>query len=128
MKTFITAAALATLMATAATADNLDRSVYVTNDGAGTIKSVFIANFDDETWNDDLLGGQVVRDGYEIQVAPQHVWGDCRFDVRVEFTDDAYVELYDVNLCQTDSIVATWDGAYLELAGGGTSGFYDASY
>lgn len=127
MKTLITAVAAA-LIATAASAENLDRSVTVTNDGAGTVKAIYIANFEDDTWNDDLLGGDVLPDGYEIRVEPQHIWGDCRFDVRVEFTDDAFVELYDVNLCQTDSIVATWDGAYLEFAGGGTSGFYDVSF
>lgn len=128
MKTLAATCLAFALTATAALADNLDRSVYIVNDGWTPIYSVHIANVDDPNWQRDLLGGYMLSAGYNTLVEPQMPQGYCKFDVRVEYEGEEVIQMNGVNLCQADAIITTEDGGYVQYMDGGTSNYIDANY
>lgn len=88
------------LIAETALAEKSDFRVY--NDSNSTITELYVSESSRDSWDNDILGADVLTTGSSIQV----VFGDasanvCIYDILAVFADGQTVEDYQVNVCSS---------------------------
>jgi len=97
----IAAVSLATLgFSGTAMADNLDRWVKIVNETGYTIVAFYGSHTDANSWQEDILGSDVLPSGYSVKVNFDDGTGYCIFDLRAEFDDGDVLEKFGVNVCE----------------------------
>lgn len=86
------------LTAESALADKADFRVH--NDSASAITELYVSESSRDSWDNDILGSDVLGTGSSIQV----VFGNtspnvCMYDILAVFADGDSVEDYQVNVC-----------------------------
>jgi len=84
----------------AAAADDLDRRVRIVNETGYTIVRFFASHTDAQSWQEDILGSDVLPSGSTVVINFDDGTGYCVFDLRAEFDDGDVLEKYDVNICE----------------------------
>ena len=80
-------------------ADGLDRTVTVVNRSGQSVFRFYASNVATSTWEDDILGRQVLVDGQTTRIDFNDGTGYCDYDFRIEFRDGTTVEDYGVDVC-----------------------------
>ncbi|MCU0729893.1 MAG: hypothetical protein MUF41_07340, partial [Sphingopyxis sp.] len=84
--------------------DGRDRRVVVVNDTRTTLRNLYGSNVNRTTWEEDVLGSDVLAPGARVNVN----WDDgscmCDFDLKAVFSDDTETVRRGFNVC-TES---TW--------------------
>lgn len=84
--------------------DGRDRRVVVVNDTSTTLRNLYGSNVNRTTWEEDVLGSDVLAPGARVNVN----WDDgscmCDFDLKAVFSDDTETVRRGFNVC-TES---TW--------------------
>lgn len=83
-----------------ALADNLDRRVKIVNRTGFTIVEFYGSHTDAKTWQEDILGRDVLPSGSSVMVNFDDGTGYCIFDFRAIFDDGDELEKYGVNICE----------------------------
>lgn len=88
------------LMAEKALAEKADFRVY--NDSNSTITELYVSESSRDSWDNDILGADVLTTGSSIQV----IFGNtstniCIYDILAVFADGQTVEDYQVNVCSS---------------------------
>lgn len=92
------AAALA--FTSAAPALSLDRRVTIVNNTGFTIVRFFGSNTGSGSWEEDILGEDVLPSGSSVVINFDDESGYCMFDFRAEFEDGDVLERGGVNVCE----------------------------
>lgn len=92
------AAALA--FTSAAPALSLDRRVTIINNTGFTIVRFFGSNTGSGSWEEDILGEDVLPSGSSVVINFDDSTGYCMFDFRAEFEDGDVLERGGVNVCE----------------------------
>ncbi|MEO8530037.1 MAG: hypothetical protein ABI459_02340 [Deltaproteobacteria bacterium] len=103
LRTALLAFAATALLTTSLTADTYDRVVTVVNETSVDIREFYASNKDQSSWQEDILGQDVLSAGYQVDVNIDDGTGYCIYDVRAVFTDGTEV-VDKVNVCET----GTW--------------------
>ena len=91
-----TAVALATALPAAA----LDRRVTIINNTGFTIVEFYGSNTGSNSWEEDILGQDVLPSGNSVVINFDDASGYCKFDFRAVFEDGDVLEKGGVNICE----------------------------
>lgn len=102
-KTFIAAAGVVAMAATAGTAYANDAARFELRNASGqNIDTIQVSPTSSNNWGRDLLGDRVLRSGYSVLVTPGG--GGCMYDVQVIYHNDQREWFRNVDLCHTTRI------------------------
>lgn len=87
-------------LATALPALALDRRVTIVNNTGFTIVRFFGSNTGSKSWEEDILGEDVLPSGSSVVINFDDSTGYCMFDFRAEFEDGDVLERAGVNICE----------------------------
>lgn len=88
--------ALATTLPAAA----LDRRVEIINNTGFTIVEFYGSNTGSDSWEEDILGTDVLPSGSSVVIDFDDRSGYCKFDFRAVFEDGDVLEKGGVNICE----------------------------
>ena len=94
----VSAALLATVYAQGASA--LNRKVRIVNDTSFTIVEFSGSNKGTNSWQEDILGSDVLGPGSSVNIDFDDGTGYCIFDFKAVFNDDDVVIKKNVNICE----------------------------
>ena len=90
-------------LATALPAAALDRRVRIINNTGFTIVEFYGSNTGSDTWEEDILGSDVLPSGSSVVINFDDATGYCMFDFRAVFDDGDVLERGGVNVCETET-------------------------
>lgn len=77
-----------------------NRVVEIVNETGYTIVEFYASNVDRSTWEEDILGMDVLSSGYSVAIDIDDGSGQCLFDFRAVFEDGEEVIDEAVNVCE----------------------------
>ncbi|MBC9206846.1 hypothetical protein IBL26_08360 [Roseomonas aerophila] len=95
--TFLAAAAL---MPFAPAAGAADRRVEVVNASGRTMMEFYASNTNRSSWEEDILGNDVLPSGRSVVINIDDGSGACRFDVLAVLDGGRRVEQRNINVCE----------------------------
>ncbi|MBV9418371.1 MAG: hypothetical protein JO348_01235 [Alphaproteobacteria bacterium] len=105
MKSHLFAATLVAVMfggATAALANSQDFTLH--NETGYTIREVYISDINDNNWNDDLMGSDVLETGSEQEIDFTGDESTCHWDLKAVFNNGYSPVWKNINLCSVSSM------------------------
>lgn len=90
----------AVLFSVAAPAAALDRRVTIVNETGFTIVRFFGSNTGADTWEEDILGDDVLPTGEAVTINFDDATGYCKFDFKAIFEDGDELVKEGVNICE----------------------------
>lgn len=101
-RTFFRTAVLGlALVASATTAYALDRRVRIHNDTGYVMREFYASNVDTKSWEEDILGRDVLPSGSSVMVTVDDGTGYCKYDFLAVFEDGDQVQSDgSVNVCE----------------------------
>lgn len=105
MKQFVLGAgagflALAVVLTSALPSLALDRRVEIVNQTGYTIQEFYASSVGQKSWQEDILGRDVLPSGSSVVINIDDGTGYCKYDFRAVFEDGDIVEQADVNVCE----------------------------
>jgi hypothetical protein len=103
-KPFAAAALLAVclLTSTAASAGE-DRHVRIINETEHTIVRFYASNTAADSWQEDILGEDVLKAGSDVNINIDDGTGHCKYDFKAVFDNGQSLIKHDVNVCEITS-------------------------
>jgi hypothetical protein len=98
---YSTAAAL--VLSLCMPAQALDRHVKIINDTSYDIVEFYGSQVDAKTWEEDILGSDILRSGSNVDVNFDDGTGYCLFDFRAIFEDGDELVRKNINVCEIGS-------------------------
>ena len=99
MKTFLTAASAAALLAFQAPAYAEDLEFLLVNDSSADLVEFNVSPASSNNWEGNLMEGGYLAPGYEIDVLIADGATTCVYDIRGSFADGSEAEDYGLDLC-----------------------------
>lgn len=87
-------------LSSAVPALSLDRRVTIINNTGFTIVRFYGSNTGSGSWEEDILGDDVLPSGSSVVINFDDSTGYCMFDFRAEFEDGDVLERSKVNVCE----------------------------
>ncbi len=104
LKTVMLVAAVATFsVVSAGPSEALDRRVKVINDSSRTMTKFQASNKSSKSWEEDILGDDILKPGQSVVVNINDGTGFCVFDLRATFKGGATVVRRNINICKISS-------------------------
>jgi len=98
---FTTLVAAFLVYATSFTAASaLDRHVRIINHTGFTIVRFYGSNKGSKSWEEDILGSDVLKDGHSVRVNFRDGSGYCKFDFKAVFDDGDVLIKKNINICK----------------------------
>jgi hypothetical protein len=99
---FVRASALAAIAVASLTtaASALDRRVQINNLTSFDIYEFYASNVDAKTWEEDILGKDILPAGKSVVINIDDGSGYCLFDFKAVFSDGEEVVSADNNVCE----------------------------
>lgn len=88
------------LVSSVTTASALDRRVKIVNNTGYTMTHFYGSHRDAATWEEDILGNDVLLSGRSVVVNFDDGTGYCIFDFKAVFSDGDEVEVWGRNICE----------------------------
>ena len=92
------AAALLALAATTAQAQ--DRHVRIINETRYVMVHFYASNVSVNSWQEDILGDDVVQPGHDVNINIDDGTGHCEYDFKAVFNNGAVLVRHHVNVCK----------------------------
>lgn len=90
-----------------APASAADRRVEIINKTGGNIEEFYASNSGTDSWEEDILGADVLEPGQSIIIDIDDGTGACKFDFRAVFDDGSDLVKSRINVCETASYTYT---------------------
>lgn len=81
----------------------LDRHVTIVNNTGFTMVKFYGSNKGSKTWEEDILGEDVLASGSQVSVNFNDNSGYCKFDFKAVFEDGDELVREDVNICEVST-------------------------
>jgi hypothetical protein len=94
------AAAVAVVVSSSLPAAALDRRVTIVNDTNYTIVRFYGSNKGADSWEEDILGSDVLPPNSSVKINFDDGTGYCKFDFRAEFDDGDVLIKRNINICE----------------------------
>ena len=80
------------------------------NQSSGDINELYVSTLDSNSWEEDILGQDVLAAGEQATITLSNTDGRCEFDVRLVYDDGSITDERKINLCDLeDSTYAVTD-------------------
>jgi hypothetical protein len=100
---FLATAALGlALVAPVAAAQTASVSFELTNRTGHTLTHIYISLPSSDSWEEDILGDQVVRNGETVEISVDDGLEACEYDILYDFSDGESLVEESVDLCAID--------------------------
>ena len=103
MLKFIAGAAAGLLLA-AAPAYAANRDFTLKNETGYTIASVYVSAANAKSWEEDVMGRDVLDDGEEVDITFPQRGSTCRYDLKVIYDDKEEAVWGNLNLCEISEV------------------------
>ncbi|HEX7761718.1 MAG TPA: hypothetical protein VF459_19585 [Caulobacteraceae bacterium] len=103
MGLLLAAAATAALMAGSAASAAEDRHVRIINETDHTMVHFYASNTAVNSWQEDILGDDVVKPGGDVNINIDDGTGHCKFDFKAVFDNGESLIKHNVNVCEISS-------------------------
>lgn len=90
-------------VATTTTGVGYDRHVIVVNQTGETVWRLYGSRASTNSWEEDILGANVLSNGQSVRVNFDDGTGACVFDFRFELRSGRVIEDYGINVCRVSS-------------------------
>ncbi|WP_122464711.1 MULTISPECIES: hypothetical protein [Brevundimonas] len=115
IKTLARGAVLAMALALSATPvvvqaqsnDGMDRRVRIINDTGRTIMYFYASRQGVDSWEEDILGSDILEDGDSVTANIDDGSRACRYDFKAVFEDGQSLERYNINVCEITTYTYT---------------------
>lgn len=94
--------AIAFLAGTSALAGE-DRHVRIINETDHTMVHFYASNTAINSWQEDILGDDVVKPGDDVNINVDDGTGHCKFDFKAVFDDGEALIKHNINVCEISS-------------------------
>ncbi len=101
MKAFRTALLGLAAFAFVASASAEDRHVKIINETSATIVHFYGSNAGSDSWEEDILGQDVLKPGQSVNINFDDGSGYCLFDFKAEFSDGDTLIRRGIDVCKT---------------------------
>ena len=103
IRSFVATACLAaSLLATSVSAQTESVSFELTNNTGFTLTHIYLSLPSSNSWEEDILGDEVVENGETVVVSVDDGLEACEYDIRYDFSDgDSLIEKA-VDMCEID--------------------------
>jgi hypothetical protein len=78
----------------------IDRRVRVNNETSYDIVRFYASNTGTNSWEEDILGEDILPAGYSVTINIDDGSGYCKYDFLAIFEDGDQVEAHDKNVCE----------------------------
>lgn len=95
-----TALSAVVAMAGALPAAALDRNVRIVNDTGFAIMEFYGSNQGTDSWEEDILGNDILRSGESVLIDFDDGSGYCKFDFKAVFDDGDVLTANGINVCK----------------------------
>jgi hypothetical protein len=95
-----TAAVAAAFIAVSFAAEAQDRRVNIINETGVTLNEFYGSNVNADTWEEDILGADVLPSGSSVVINFDDGSGECLFDFRAVFADGDVLVNEGINVCE----------------------------
>ena len=95
---------LASCSTTTTTTSSADRRVTIINNTGYTITRFYGSNVGSNSWEEDILGSDVLPAGASTTINFDDGTGYCTFDFKAEFADGSGLVENNVDVCTTSSV------------------------
>jgi hypothetical protein len=112
MRTLLTAsfAAAFAIVTVPALAQNAKQDFTLVNRTGYELKALFVSPSKAESWEEVILGQDVLEDGKAVNVHFNPKAETCKWDLKVIYTDDDSSAIWQsINLCEVDKITIHYD-------------------
>ena len=92
--------ALAVVLTSGSPSLALDRRVEIVNQTGYTIQEFYASSVGQNSWQEDILGRDVLPSGHSVVINIDDGTGYCQYDFRAVFDDGDIVEQAAVNVCE----------------------------
>ncbi len=92
--------ALSLLFTSATTVSALDRRVRIVNETGYTIVRFYGSNKGSDSWEEDILGSDVLPSGSSVNINFDDGSGYCKFDFKAVFDDGDVLVKKNINICK----------------------------
>lgn len=84
-----------------------DRTVTVVNETKSIMSAIYASSVGAKTWEEDILGQDVLSPGESVDIDMDDGSGSCRFDLKAEFSDGTNVVQENLNICKVGEFTFT---------------------
>ncbi len=105
---FAAALAAASLIC-ASSAQAEDRHVRIINETSHTMVHFYASNTASKSWEEDILGRDVVKPGDDVNINIDDGTGHCKYDFMAVFDDGDKLVRHGINVCEISSYRYTED-------------------
>ncbi|MDA0219650.1 MAG: hypothetical protein O3B22_08710 [Proteobacteria bacterium] len=102
--TFACASALLAAMAAGSAARAGIQDFTVVNQGSNAIWYIFVSPKYSDSWEEDVLGEDVLMPGKQVSVYLNSYGSHCYFDIKIQDSNGYAEEYYDVDLCNVRTV------------------------
>lgn len=92
--------ALTLLLSSVSTVSALDRRVRIVNNTGFTIVRFYGSNKGSKSWEEDILGSDVLPNGSSVNINFNDNSGYCKFDFKAVFDDGDVLVKKNINICE----------------------------
>ena len=111
-KLLIAGAVLATLALNVPAHARQAQDFSVLNRTGMTIVALYVSEIDENSWEEDILGRDVLENGQEVAIRFKGYDDDnCDFDIRIDDDDDNEWIVEDIDLCRIHKVTFTKKGS-----------------
>ena len=97
----------APMAAAAQSNDGMDRRVRIINDTGRTIMYFYASRQGVDSWEEDMLGSDILEDGSSVTANIDDGSRACRYDFKAVFADGESLERYNINVCEITTYTYT---------------------
>ncbi|OXR49740.1 MULTISPECIES: hypothetical protein [unclassified Pusillimonas] len=84
-----------------------DKNVTIVNGTKTTMVAIYASTVGASTWEEDILGEDVLGPGESVEINMDDGSGKCMFDVKAEFKDGTETIRADLNVCKVGELTFT---------------------
>lgn len=81
-----------------------NRNIQVVNNSPLTVTNFYGSNAGSDSWEEDILGSQVLPSGSSVNVNMDDGSGYCTFDFKAVFSDGTSATEYGIDVCATSQV------------------------
>ena len=107
MRAAFFAAAAVAAMTLAAPASAADLVFMLDNQSSEAVMEFYVSAVASESWEEDILGEDVLPSGEAARITVTGADGMCDFDLRIVYEGGSVVEEREIDLCETGSYTVT---------------------
>ncbi len=81
----------------------------IVNKTGYALKHIYVSENNNNSWDEDILGRDVLEDGEEFEVAFGKAENVCKWDMKVVYDDGESAVWQGLNLCQITKLTLKWN-------------------